>query len=205
GSIYYGGTGAGSKTGTTAMTDVRPSTPEDMDLKVQAALARLSTPDRKLAEAQKICPIQKSRLGSMGPLVKVMLKGQPVFLCCKGCEAEARENPDRTLAEVERLKKSKGTLLRDGGGAEKDEAKVKANLARLGDEDRRLAEAQKYCPVMQEKRLGSMGKPHKLLLKGRSVFLCCEFCEEEAKENPEKTLAAVEKLKARAKAEAPKP
>src|SRR5581483_7047201 len=74
GSIYYGGTGAGSKTGTTAMTDVRPSTPEDMDLKVQAALARLSTPDRKLAEAQKICPIQKSRLGSMGPLVKVMLK-----------------------------------------------------------------------------------------------------------------------------------
>ena len=32
---------------------------------------------------------QDSRLGSMGPIQKLMIKGQPVFLFCKGCEAEA--------------------------------------------------------------------------------------------------------------------
>lgn len=204
GSIYYGGGGASSKSGPVGLAEMRPTTPEDQDLKVKANLAKLSTPDRRLAEAQKICPIQKSPLGSMGPLVKVLLKGQPVFLCCKGCEDEARENPDRTLAEVERLKKTEASpapppTKKDSGPpavpAEKL-AKVEANLAKLSAEDRRLAQAQKYCPV-QDKLLGSMGKPVKLLLKGQPVFLCCAGCEDDAKENPDKTLATVEKLKAK--------
>src|SRR5207302_8986431 len=63
-------------------------------------------------------------------------------------------------------------------------AKVKANLAKLGEEDRRLAEAQKYCPVEQGNLLGSMGKPVKLVLQGQPVFLCCASCEDEAKANP---------------------
>ena len=33
-----------------------------------------------------------------------MIKGQPVFLCCKACEDDALENPDQTLAKVEKLK-----------------------------------------------------------------------------------------------------
>jgi hypothetical protein len=36
--------------------------------------------------------------------VKVMVKGQPVFLCCEGCREEALAHPDRTLTTVERLK-----------------------------------------------------------------------------------------------------
>jgi hypothetical protein len=204
GSIYYGGTGASSRTGSSAVTDVRPTTPEDADLKVKSSLVRLSTPDRQLAEAQKYCPIQKSKLGSMGPLVKVMLKGQPVFLCCKACEQEAKDNPEKTLETVEKFKKSKGSPPPEDREADK-EARVKANLAKLGEQDRRLAEAQKYCPVMQDRRLGSMGKPFKLMLKGRPVFLCCDGCEDEAKAEPDSTLAAVEKLKAKAKAETPKP
>src|SRR5262249_45864541 len=59
--------------------------------RIKAALAKLSAEDRHLAEAQVFCAIdQESRLGSMGPILKVMVKGQPVFLCCKGCEAEAK-------------------------------------------------------------------------------------------------------------------
>jgi len=46
---------------------------------------------------------QDSRLGSMGPIQKVMIKGQPVFLCCKGCEAEAKAHPDETLVKVQNL------------------------------------------------------------------------------------------------------
>jgi Cu(I)/Ag(I) efflux system membrane fusion protein len=202
GSIYYGGTGASSKAGSSATAGVRPSTPEDEDLKVKTNLDKLSTPDRQLAEAQNFCPIQKSRLGSMGPLVKVVLKGQPVFLCCKGCVGEARENPEKTLAEVKRLKKT-GVAAPPGAGTEagRKAARVKANLAQLSDEDRRLAEAQRYCPVEQDNLLGSMGKPVKLVLKRQTVFLCCPSCEDEAKADPDKTLATVEKLKARAKFE----
>ena len=53
---------------------------------------------------------------------------------------------------------------------------MKAGLAKLSPEDRRLAEAQGYCAVQEDSRLGSMGTPVKLLLKGQPVFLCCRGC-----------------------------
>ncbi len=71
---------------------------------VRAEMAKLSAEDRRLAEAQVFCAIdQQSPLGSMGPIHKVMIKGQPVFLCCKGCVAEARAHPDDTLAQLQKL------------------------------------------------------------------------------------------------------
>jgi hypothetical protein len=108
GSIYYGGTGGDSKSGSGGTTNIRPSTPEDQDAKVKANLAKLSTPDRRLVETQKMCPILNNPLGSMGPPVKVMLKNQPVFLCCPACEKRARSDPDKTLEDVEALRKGKG-------------------------------------------------------------------------------------------------
>jgi uncharacterized protein (TIGR02231 family) len=71
---------------------------------INAAMAKLSPQDQALARNQVFCAIdQDSRLGSMGPIHKLMLKGQPVFLCCKGCEAEARLHPDETLQKVQNL------------------------------------------------------------------------------------------------------
>jgi hypothetical protein len=40
----------------------------------------------------------------MGVPVKVTVKGQLVFLCCEGCVKRALADPDRTLAEVQKLK-----------------------------------------------------------------------------------------------------
>lgn len=72
--------------------------------KVKAAMAKLSPEDRRLAEAQVFCAIdQESPLGTMGPILKVMVKGQPVFLCCKGCETEAKAHPDETLAKLQQM------------------------------------------------------------------------------------------------------
>ena len=66
-------------------------------VKIRAAMEKLSAEDRKLAEVQVFCAIdQDSPLGTMGPIYKVMVKGQPVFLCCKGCEAEARADRKST-------------------------------------------------------------------------------------------------------------
>lgn len=106
GSIYFGGAGSG-KAGPSGVS-VRPSTPEDDDTKegkVRAELAKLSAEDRRAAELQKFCPIQPAnRLGSMGVPAKVMIGGQPVFLCCGGCEDRARDNEAQTLAKVKDLK-----------------------------------------------------------------------------------------------------
>jgi hypothetical protein len=40
--------------------------------------------------------------------VKVVIKGQPVFLCCEACRTRALKNPEQTIAKVKELK-AKGT------------------------------------------------------------------------------------------------
>lgn len=70
-----------------------------------AALAELPEKDRILAEQQRFCPVKpETPLGAMGPPTKVIIEGEPVFLCCADCAAEARKNPDNTLAEVKALR-----------------------------------------------------------------------------------------------------
>lgn len=77
---------------------------------VKAERAKLSPEDRSLVEAQEWCVISNDeRLGSMGAPVKLMIKGQPVFLCCKGCQKKAEADPDKTLAKLEELKTKKKT------------------------------------------------------------------------------------------------
>jgi Cu(I)/Ag(I) efflux system membrane fusion protein len=90
GSIYYGGSGS---TGGASSVAVRPSTP-----------AALGEVDNRLIEAQKTCPITGNALGSMGLPVKVMIKNQPVFLCCEGCKKQAEADPAGTLKTVEQRK-----------------------------------------------------------------------------------------------------
>ncbi len=85
----------------------------------------------------------------------------------------------------------------DGSGAKAGDAnpEVTAALAQLSEEDRRLALAQKYCPVHPENLLGSKGRPFKLLMINQPVFLCRADCKAEAEKNPKATLAKVTELK----------
>lgn len=102
GSIYFGG---GMNEGPSSAATVRPSTPDDPDRKIVAALAELSPDERKLAEAQRFCAVEgTNRLGSMGKPVKVMIDGQAVFVCCAGCEDAAKSEREKTLNRVKRLK-----------------------------------------------------------------------------------------------------
>jgi Cu/Ag efflux protein CusF len=75
------------------------------EAKRQVALAKLSPEDRKLAEAQQLCPVSDHPLGSMETPIKLMIKGQPVFICCDGCKEKAEGNPDAMLAKVAEMKK----------------------------------------------------------------------------------------------------
>jgi uncharacterized protein (TIGR02231 family) len=107
-------------TTTTTMASASPMTIPNMtpaeESKIKANLAKLSPEDRRLAEAQVFCALdQESPLGSMGPILKVMAKGRPVFLCCKGCEKEAKANPDQALMMLDKLM----ARLKAGGTAKK--------------------------------------------------------------------------------------
>lgn len=197
GSIYFGG-GEGGKNAV-GTTTIRATTPEDPDAKINAALDQLSPEERAIAEAQKFCPVLAgSRLGSMGVPVKVMLLGKPVFLCCSGCESEAVENPEKTLRRAEELKAENSGLAKPAAPptdeASLEEARIQSNLAKLTDADRQLATKQRFCPVLEDSRLGSMGAPVKIELEGETAFLCCEACRDSALEDPKATLAKVKTL-----------
>jgi hypothetical protein len=60
-------------------------------LPVLAAL--LTEADRPGIERQRVCPVTQAKLGSMGPPVKLLVGGQPVYLCCQGCVAKVQQNP----------------------------------------------------------------------------------------------------------------
>ena len=49
---------------------------------------------------QKTCPVTGEELGSMGKPVPVTVKGETVYVCCRGCAAKAQADPDKTLAAV---------------------------------------------------------------------------------------------------------
>jgi hypothetical protein len=94
---------AKAATTTTTTTTATAMSEEDQ---IKANLAMLSPEDRALAEKQKYCVEQPDeRLGGeMGVPIKLMIKGEAVFICCKGCEKHALKDPDRTLAKAKELK-----------------------------------------------------------------------------------------------------
>jgi Cu(I)/Ag(I) efflux system membrane fusion protein len=109
GSIYFGGSG-GAHTNHSSRSTVRPSTPEDTELKIEASVAVLPSDDRQRAADQRFCAVlSHSRLGSMGTPVKLVIDQQAVFLCCSGCEEKALNDPVATLARVEDLKRAQAS------------------------------------------------------------------------------------------------
>jgi len=99
GSVYIGGSSAKA-------TAVRPTTPDDLAATVAAAMAKLPPADRKLAEAQRLCPILGEPLGSMGVPHKADLgESRFVFVCCKTCIPKAKNDPETVLRKVEGFRK----------------------------------------------------------------------------------------------------
>ena len=147
-----------------------------------------------------MCPIRNEPLGTMGVPVQIVLNGTPLFVCCKACVAEAQADPAKTVAQVEEYKR-KGTALaavikhRPAKLNDEDIADIRNGLAKLPPAEQKLAEAQRFCPIL-DKPLGIMGKPIKVDLgKKRSIFICCKACLEKAQKNPDETFKSAEEFK----------
>jgi hypothetical protein len=83
----------------------KPSTPptstkSPLESEVSNALAKLSPEDRAQAETQKICPVSKEPLGSMGEPIKVTVDGRSLFVCCEGCIDDLKANFAKYADEV---------------------------------------------------------------------------------------------------------
>ena len=125
---------------------------------------------------------------------RCLLMFVPILLAV-GCTAGTSES------HHENGKQAQATTSATGNS---EEAEIQANLAKLDPTDRKLAEAQRYCAVQKDERLGSMGEPFKIMVKDQPVFLCCGGCAKKAKADPDKTLAQVKELKAKTAATAVK-
>ena len=109
-----------------------------------------------------------------------------------GCQSQTSSPPPEASAHVE-ADGHDHVEHEQGDGGESD---VTLAMAELSPDDRKDAEAQKFCAVMNTSLLGSMGTPLKLDVKGQPVFVCCGGCKSKALKNPDETLATVAKLKA---------
>ena len=78
--------------------------------------------------------------------------------------------------------------------AVKVEKNISDRMAKLTPEDRKLAEAQRFCPMMAYGRLGAMGAPIKLEIEGKPVFVCCKDCVDGAVKGGKEMLAKASKL-----------
>jgi YHS domain-containing protein len=67
-----------------------------------------------------------------------------------------------------------------------------ATIKELPAADQELALKQAVCPVSDEHLGGEMGKPYKISVEGRTVFLCCDSCEPKIKAEPKKYLAKLD-------------
>lgn len=109
-----------------------------------------------------------------------------------GCQSQTSPPPAEASANVE----ADGHDHAKHEQGDEGESEVTLAMAELSPEDRKEAEAQKFCAVMNTSLLGSMGAPLKLDVKGQPVFVCCAGCKSKALKNPDETLATVAKLKA---------
>lgn len=86
-----------------------------------SAIATASPPTTLAAQGpyqgQKTCPVTGEPLGSMGAAIPVTVKGQTIYVCCRGCVAKVQRDPDGYLRKVmaERGEPSHGTSSQNHG------------------------------------------------------------------------------------------
>jgi hypothetical protein len=115
----------------------------------------------RTAVEQKVCPVTHAGLGTMGEPVPIEIKGRKVWTCCDACPAKVAASPDKYLAVLSQADERDGVLA----------------VATEGK-----------CPVTGS-RLGSMGTPVAVEVKGHTILTCCGACPPKIKAAPDKYLA----------------
>ncbi len=68
--------------------------------KMSVSIAQLTAADRSAIADQQVCPVMGTKLGSHGAPIKMLVGGQPLYLCCKGCIHKLESDPQAYLAKI---------------------------------------------------------------------------------------------------------
>lgn len=128
-------------------------------------------------ETQQVCPVSGQPLGSMGKAVPVAVGEHTVYVCCEGCIAQVKAEPQKYLAMV------RGSTGAVPHGSEE----VRPGVYKVTAADQPFIAAQQKCPVMDEP-LDGMGGPYKVHANGKAVYICCPGCAKKIIAEPRKYL-----------------
>lgn len=161
-------------------------------------VALLPANEQAAAMRQRTCPVIGEPLGSMGKPIRVDVSGQSVYVCCEGCVNAVRRSPEKYLTtgnygppipnrsiDQSRFPGPPPSSL--SGSAEVRIPEEMKGVRLLPANEQAAALRQRTCPVNGEP-LGSMGKPIRVDVSGRSVYVCCAGCVNAVQRNPEKYL-----------------
>ena len=150
-----------------------------------------------------ICPVTFTKAN---PKIEWQVNGNKYLFCCPPCVDEfvrmAKEEQDslrepEEYVQGEKKTRSEGVGREGARGANSQlDPEIAEALAELSDKDRAVADAQKFCAVMTDNLLGSMGTPVKVDVNGETLFLCCDGCKSKALRQADETLTNLAKLKA---------
>jgi YHS domain-containing protein len=146
----------------------------------EVTLVPVSDADLAGIERQRVCPVTGAKLGSTGVPVKVLVDGQPLYLCSQDCVRKVRAAPLLYVPRTPPPRRLPGDPPAAGPLA------VAEATAADADEIRR----QRECPVSHEP-LGQRGVPLKITTPGQVLFVCCRDCASQVQKHPERYLAQV--------------
>lgn len=81
-----------------APTTSAAATEESLEV-AEVTEAELSEEDQALVKVQMFCPVG-GKLGEMGTPVKVVIEGQPIFICCEHCREPFLKDPQKYLSAL---------------------------------------------------------------------------------------------------------
>jgi hypothetical protein len=101
---YFGAT-TNAEASEAVSDDVQESAPAsdaaETEATIDTAIAQLAPDDQGPARRQRICPVTRLPLGSMGKPERVVVEGRAVFLCCAGCKQALIDDPGKYLAAIQ--------------------------------------------------------------------------------------------------------
>ncbi len=135
------------------------------------------------------------RMGSYFPVLSGLQPGQRVassgaFLI----DAETRLNPSLAAGYFGANPSALTSTSATSPLAPVRKMAEKGDGRHLSDDDQRMVDQQKICPVT-DLLLDSMGGPIPVMIGDRKVFICCAGCERRLRDEPEKYLAKIPKGK----------
>ena len=112
--------------------------------------------------------------------MQLSLSGESFFVCCNSCAERVQRRPSSYFKTIGPAGISnRSSAVRPASYSSADTFQV----SYASNSDFAAVQAQGKCPVMNQP-LGQHGRPIKILINGKELFVCCKGCIERVKKRP---------------------